>query len=40
MRTPRREYARVLRGAEKWNALVEALKEEEQRAIGENLNEE
>ena len=32
MRTPRREYARVLRGAAKWNALVEALKEEEQKA--------
>ncbi len=31
MRSPRREYARVLRQAEKWNALVQALKEEEQK---------
>src|SRR5690606_23678884 len=31
LRTPRRELARVLRQAEKWAPLVEALKEEEQK---------
>src|SRR5690606_569588 len=30
--TPRRHLARVLRSAERWNALVEALKEEEAKA--------
>lgn len=32
MLTPRRHLARVLRDAERWNALVEALKEEEAKA--------
>src|SRR5262249_20832458 len=31
-RAPRRELARVLRKAERWNALVEALKDEEAKA--------
>jgi tetratricopeptide (TPR) repeat protein len=31
-RAPRRELARVLRKAERWNALVEALKDEESKA--------
>ena len=34
LRTPRRELARVLRGAEKWGPLVEALKDEEQKVQG------
>lgn len=32
MRAPRREYARLLRASEKWNPLIQALKEEEQKA--------